>query len=50
MPDLLDELAERAEADDLLAAANDHFAAHGEEHRGEVEVWDGVTGDGLART
>ena len=47
MPDLLDELADRAEADELLAAANEHFAAHRDEHQAEVEAWDGVAGDGL---
>lgn len=47
MPDLLDELADRAEADELLAAANEHFAARRGEERREVEAWDGVAGDGL---
>lgn len=49
MPDLLDELADRAEADDLLAAANQHFAAERDATRLEIEAWDGVAGDGLAR-
>jgi hypothetical protein len=48
MPDLLEELADRAEAEELLAAANEHFAAHQVEHRAESEAWDGVVGDGLA--
>lgn len=48
MPDLLDELADRAEADELLAAANAHFADERDAHRAEVEAWDGVAGDGLA--
>lgn len=47
MPDLLDELADRAEADELLEAANEHFAAHRDEHRAEVGAWDGVAADGL---
>jgi hypothetical protein len=49
MPDLLDELADRAEAEDLLSAANQHFAAHPDEHRDVVRAWDGVAADGLAR-
>jgi predicted DNA-binding ribbon-helix-helix protein len=49
MPDLLDELAERAEAQDLLAAANEQFAAERTDHDAEVEVWDGVAADGLDR-
>lgn len=48
MPDLLDELADRAEEEDLLAAANAHFAAHRDEHQADVEAWDAVAGDGLA--
>jgi hypothetical protein len=47
MPDLLDELADRAEAEELLAAADEHFAAHHHEHRAEVDAWEGVSGDGL---
>jgi SAM-dependent MidA family methyltransferase len=50
MPDLLEELVERAEADDLLEAANLHFAENSEEHAAEVAGWDGVAGDGLERT
>jgi hypothetical protein len=48
MPDLLDELADRAEAEDLLAAANEQFAAHRDEHHAEIEAWDGVAGDRLS--
>jgi hypothetical protein len=48
MPDLLEELADQAEAEELLAAANEHFAARAAEHRAEVEAWDGVAGDGLS--
>ena len=48
MPDLLDELADRAEADDLLAAANHHFAAD-PAHAAEVEAWDGTASDRLRR-
>ena len=48
MPDLLDDLADRAEQAELLAAANEHFADR-EEHRREVAAWDGVAGDGLDR-
>jgi hypothetical protein len=48
MPDLLDELADRAEADALLAAANAHFAAHRAEHEAEIEAWDATAGDGLS--
>ena len=47
MPDLLDELVERAEGDDLLDAANEHFATHGGEHDVEVDAWDAVARDGL---
>ena len=47
MPDLLDDLAARAEADELLEAANEHFAAHREERRAEIDAWDGVAADGL---
>jgi hypothetical protein len=47
MPDLLDELADRAEADELLAAANEHFAAHRDAHAVEVEAWDATAADGL---
>jgi hypothetical protein len=49
MPDLLDELAERAEEQDLLTAANEHFAAHRAEHDADVAAWDGVAADGLDR-
>ena len=49
MPDLLDDLVERAEAEELLAAANEHFAAFGDEHGDEVAAWDGTAGDGLPR-
>jgi hypothetical protein len=49
MPDLLDELVDRAEGEDLLAAANEHFAEHGADHRSEVEAWEGVAADGLGR-
>jgi len=47
MPDLLDQLADRAEEEELLAAANQHFAAHRAEHRAEIEAWDHTAGDGL---
>jgi hypothetical protein len=47
MPDLLDELADRAEAEELLAAANEHFAAHRDEHRAELEAWDAAAHDGF---
>jgi len=40
MPDLLDELVERAEAEELLASANEHFAARHDTQRAEVEAWD----------
>jgi hypothetical protein len=49
MPDLLDQLAERAEAEDLLRAADEHFEAHRDEQRHEVRGWDGVAGDGLSQ-
>ena len=48
MPDLLDELIDAAESAELLAAANDHFAAHRDERDAEVNAWDGTAGDGLA--
>jgi hypothetical protein len=47
MPDLLEELADRAEADALLAAANEHFAVHRTEHEAEIEIWDATAGDGF---
>jgi hypothetical protein len=47
MPDLLDDLADRAEADDLLAAANEHFAEHRHTHQAEVDAWDATAADGL---
>ena len=48
MPDLLDDLADRAEAEELLASANAHFAANREEHQADVEAWEGTAGDGLS--
>jgi hypothetical protein len=47
MPDLLDDLADRAEGDALLEAANEHFAAEREHHRAHVEAWDATAGDAL---
>jgi hypothetical protein len=47
MPDLLDELADRAEGDALLEAANEHFASQREPHRADVEAWDATAGDAL---
>ncbi|MGH2950107.1 MAG: hypothetical protein ACRDPC_28225 [Solirubrobacteraceae bacterium] len=47
MSDPLDELVDRAETAELLAAANEHFAAQHGEHQAEVEAWDHVAGDGL---
>lgn len=54
-PDLLEELAERAEAEDLIAALNQDFAklrrdpeawAH---HQAETEAWDRTSSDAAAR-
>jgi hypothetical protein len=47
MPDPLNELADRLEADDLFAAANQHFAAHRDAQAVEVEAWDATASDGL---
>lgn len=47
MPDLLDDLTARAEADELLEAANEHFAAHRDERGAEIDAWDGAAADGL---
>ena len=47
MPDLLDELADRAEAEELLGAANEHFASDRAAHAAEVEAWDATAGDSL---
>lgn len=52
-PDLIEELARRAEDDALLAEANEHYAAlHGDpqawaEHVRERELWDATLLDGL---
>ena len=47
-PDLLDQLVSRAEEEDLLAAANDHFASTREERAAEIASWDATSADGLA--
>jgi hypothetical protein len=54
-PDLIDELAKRAEEDALLARMNAHYdalrsdPAAWEEHVRERELWDATLADGLER-
>ena len=46
-PDLLDQLATRAEEEDLLASANEHFATTRDERGDEIAAWDLTSGDSL---
>lgn len=48
-PELLDELVARAEEEDLLASANEHFAATREQRQEEIAAWDATAADGLSQ-
>lgn len=42
-----DELIDSSEAEELLAAANAHFAVSREERDEDIAAWDPVAGDGM---